>query len=80
MAKIRSVVVEGSRDSGYKRVQVLFGTNYFLEIVDSVGRISFLLGAHHTGFNADASEPQGELQKFISEIQRSHPENSFEQE
>ena len=42
MAKIRSVVVEGSRDTGYKRVQVLFGTNYFLEIVDSDGRISFL--------------------------------------
>lgn len=80
MAKIRSVVVEGNRESGYKRVQVLFGTNYFLEIVDSVGRISFLLGAHHTGFKADASELQGELQKYISEIERNHPESSFEQE
>jgi hypothetical protein len=37
MAKIRSVVVEGNRESGYKRVQVLFGTNYFLEIVDNDG-------------------------------------------
>jgi hypothetical protein len=80
MAKIRSVVLEGSRDSGYKRVQVLFGTNYFLEIVDSDGRVSFLLGAHHTGFKADASEAQGELQKFITEIQQRHPESAFEQE
>jgi hypothetical protein len=80
MAKIRSVVVEGNRDSGYKRVQVLFGTNYFLEIVDENGQISFLLGAHHTGFKADASELQGELQKYISEIQQQHPESSFEQE
>jgi hypothetical protein len=80
MAKIRSVVVEGSRDSGYKRVQVLFGTNYFLEIVDTDGRVSFLLGAHHTGFKADASEAQGELQKFITEIQQRHPESAFEQE
>jgi hypothetical protein len=80
MAKIRSVIVEGSRDSGYKRVQVLFGTNYFLEIVDSDGRISFLLGAHHTGFKADASEPQGQLQKFITEMQQHYPESSFEQE
>jgi hypothetical protein len=29
MAKIRAVVVEGDRERGYKRVQVLFGTNYF---------------------------------------------------
>ena len=80
MAKIRSVIVEGNRENGYKRVQVLFGTNYFLEIVDSDGRIDFLLGAHHSGFKADASELQGELQKYISEIQRSHPESSLEQE
>jgi len=80
MAKIRSIVVEGNRENGYKRVQVLFGTNYFLEIVDDDGRISFLLGAHHTGFKAEASELQGELQKYISEIQQRHPESSFEQE
>ncbi|MGH7826629.1 MAG: hypothetical protein ACREQ7_15835 [Candidatus Binatia bacterium] len=80
MAKIRSVVVEGNRESGFKRVQVLFGTNYFLEIADNDGRISFLLGAHHTGFKADASELQGELQKYISEVQERHPESSLEQE
>ena len=80
MAKIRSGVTEGDRQNGYKRVQVLFGTNYFLEIVENNGRVEFLLGAHHTGFKADASDPQGELQKFISEIQRSHPDNSFEQD
>jgi hypothetical protein len=80
MAKIRSVVTEGDRQNGYKRVQVLFGTNYFLEITENDGGVEFLLGAHHTGFKADASEPGGELQKFISEIQRSHPESSFEQD
>jgi hypothetical protein len=80
MAKIRSVVVEGNRQSGYKRVQVLFGTNYFLEIVDNDGRVEFLLGAHHTGFKADASELQSELHKFISEVKERHPESAFEQE
>jgi hypothetical protein len=80
MAKIRSVVVEGSRETGFKRVQVLFGTNYFLEIVDTDGRISFLLGAHHTGLKADASEPKGELHQFISEVQERHPESAMEQE
>ena len=80
MAKIRAVVTEGDRQNGYKRVQVLFGTNYFLEIVESDGRVEFLLGAHHTGFKADASELNGELQKFISEVQQRHPESAFEQE
>ena len=80
MAKIRSVVVEGDRQNGYKRVQVLFGTNYFLEIVENEGRVNFLLGAHHTGFKADASELEGELHKYISELQKRHPENALEQE
>jgi hypothetical protein len=80
MATIRSVVVEGGRESGYRRIQVLFGTNYFLEVVDDDGRISFLLGAHHTGFKADASELEGELHKYISEILERHPESALEQE
>jgi len=80
MANIRSVVVEGDRQSGYKRVQVLFGTNYFLEIVEDSGKVEFLLGAHHTGFKADASELQGQLQKYISEVQERHPESAFAQE
>lgn len=80
MAKIRSVVVEGDRQNRYKRVQVLFGTNYFLEIVDNEGRVEFLLGAHHTGFKADASEMQGELQKYIREVQERHPESALAQE
>ena len=80
MATIRSVVTEGDRQSGFKRVQVLFGTNYFLEIVDKDGRVEFLLGAHHTGFKADASELQGELHKYISEVLERHPESALEQE
>jgi hypothetical protein len=80
MAKIRSVIVEGNRESGYKRVQVLFGTNYFLEIVDTDGRVALLLGAHHTGFKADASEIHGELHHYISEVKERHPESAFEQE
>jgi hypothetical protein len=80
MAKIRAVIVEGDRERGYKRVQVLFGTNYFLEIVDNEGRVEFLLGAHHTGFKADASELNGQLQEYISEVQQQHPESAIEQE
>ena len=73
MAKIRSVVVEGDRQSGYKRVQVLFGTNYFLEIVENQGRVDFLLGAHHTGFKADASELEGKLKNLSAKSRSGIP-------
>ena len=79
MAKIRAVVVEGDRESGYKRVHVLFGTNFFLEIVENADRVDFLLGAHHVAFKADASEPGGELEKYIKEIMARHPESVFEE-
>ena len=38
MAKIRVGCHGGDRQNGYKRVQVLFGTNYFLEIVENDGQ------------------------------------------
>jgi hypothetical protein len=79
MARIRSVVVEGDREVGYKRVQVLFGTNYFLEIDENNGRVTFLLGAHHTAFKADASQAKGELEQYIREIMERHPESVFEE-
>jgi len=80
MAKIRAVVVEGDRERGYKRVQMLFGTNYFLEINEDGGQLSFLLGAHHEAFKADASEAHGELETFIREIMERHPDNVLEEE
>lgn len=80
MAKIRTVVVEGDREHGYKRVQVLFGTNFFLEIVDNDGRVNLLLGSHHEAFKADASEAHGELEKYIKEIMQRHPESIFEED
>jgi hypothetical protein len=80
MAKIRAVVVEGDREHGYKRVQVLFGINYFLEITEDGDRVSFLLGSHHEAFKAEASEAKGELEKYIKEIMERHPESVFEED
>ena len=80
MAKIRAVVVEGDRERGYKRVQVLFGTNYFLEVNEDDGRLSFLLGVHHEAFEVDASEVHGELEKIIKETIERHPDNVFDEE
>ncbi len=80
MAKIRSVVVEGNREQGYKRVQVLFGTDSFLEITDNQGRIEFLLGSHHEAFKADGSEAKGQLHTIVKEIMERHPETIFKEE
>ena len=76
---IRAVVLEGDRERGYKRVQVLFGINYFLEIDEHDGKVSFLLGAHHEAFKADASDAKGELEKYIREIMEKHPESVFKE-
>ena len=80
MAKIRAVVVEGDRQSGYKRVQVIFGTNSFVEITDDGGRINLLVGAHAGGFVVDGSEANGPLEKLIHEVMERHPESVWKEE
>jgi hypothetical protein len=65
MAKIRAVIVEGNRESGYQRVHVLFGTNSFVEITENDGRVLCLLGAHDGGVQADGSEANGSFAQFI---------------
>jgi hypothetical protein len=57
----------------------LFGINYFLEIDEHDGKVSFLLGAHHEAFKADASDAKGELEKYIREIMEKHPESVFKE-
>ena len=80
MAKIRAVVVEGDRQSGYKRVQVLFGTHSFVEITDEGGQVTLLVGAHAGGFVVDGSEANGPLEKLIQEVRKSHPELVWKEE
>jgi hypothetical protein len=80
MAKIRAVVVEGDRERGYKRVQVLFGTNCFIEITESEGRVMCLLGAHDGGIQADGSNASGEFEQLVHEFMERHPESVWKEE
>jgi hypothetical protein len=80
MAKIRAVVVEGDRQSGYKRVQVLFGANSFVEITDDGGKVNLMVGAHAGGFVVDGSEATGPLEKLIKEVMERHPEIVWREE
>jgi hypothetical protein len=80
MAKIRAVIVEGDRERGYKRVQVLFGINSFIEITETDGRVRCLLGAHDGGIQADGSEANGQFAQFVHELMERHPESIWKEE
>ena len=80
MAKIRAVVVEGDRERGYKRVQVIFGANSFIEITENDGHVMCLLGAHDGGVQADGSEAQGQFAQFVHELMERHPESVWREE
>jgi len=52
-----------------------FGPHYFLDLkIDKDEKLSFILGATHHGFKAEASVVGGELEKFINEIRTKYPE------
>ena len=80
MAKIRAVVVEGNRETGYKRVQVLFGTNSFVEISEDDGQVLCLLGAHDGGVQADGSGANGRFAQFVHELMERYPESVWKEE
>jgi len=80
MAKIRAVVVEGDRERGYERVQVLFGTNSFIEITENDGRVMCLLGAHAGGVEVDGSEARGQFAQMVQELMERHPESVWKEE
>ena len=73
--------VETKKDStgNLTRVRLVFGPHYFVELVrEKSGGVTFVLGATHHGFKADASEVNGELEKFIYELRNSHPDNMID--
>jgi hypothetical protein len=80
MAKIRGVVVEGNRESGYKRVQVLFGTNSFIEITENDGKVLCLLGAHDGGVQLDGSEVEGQFAEIVHDLMKRHPDRVWQEE
>jgi hypothetical protein len=71
---IRTVKVKEDDDGNVRFVRLVFGPHYFVELErGDDGKVSFVLGATHHGFKADASEVGGELEELIQEIRRGHP-------
>jgi hypothetical protein len=68
MAKIGEITTEKKARGGLKLVRVQFGPHYFVEITEGKGDVTFVVGATHHGFKADASHVNGELEKLINEF------------
>jgi hypothetical protein len=71
---IRTIDVERDAEGNPHHVRLVFGPHYFVELQrEDSGSVTFVLGATHHGFRADASEVGGELEALIEEIRRDHP-------
>lgn len=76
---IRTVETRKDAEGLYDRVRLVFGPHYFVELRrERDGKVTFILGATHHGFKADGSEVGGELENFINDIRRAHPNNMID--
>ena len=72
---IRTIDVERDTEGNPHHVRLVFGPHYFVELQrEDSGNVTFVLGATHHGFRADASEVGGGLEALIDEIRRAHPD------
>jgi hypothetical protein len=73
---IRTIDTKKDAKGDYQHVRLVFGPHFFVELHrERDGKVTFVLGATHHGFKADASEIGGELVDLINEIRRAHPNN-----
>lgn len=72
---IMSIDLSKRKDGSLKRVRLVFGPHYFVEVhTNDDDSVEFRLGANHNGFRADASKVDGELEKIIREIRERYPD------
>lgn len=70
---IRTVDVDKDSAGNIKKVRLVFGPHYFVELHSKEHEgVEFVLGATHHGFHADATEVNGELEKIINEVRAKH--------
>ena len=73
---IRTVDVDTDDEGNTNHVRLVFGPHYFVQLHrEETGSVTFVLGATHHGFKADASEVNGELEGYINELREAHPRN-----
>jgi hypothetical protein len=76
---IRTIDVDKDDEGNASHVRLVFGPHYFMELHrEAANRVTFVLGATHHGFKADASEVNGELEGLINEVREAHPGNAVD--
>jgi len=76
MNGINTIEIKKDENGEYKNVQIGFGPHYFLKVYcGDRDTVTFELGVTHHGFKADASEVNGELERFINKIRKAYPKN-----
>jgi len=72
----RSIDVDCDKDANGEvtAARVRFGHHFLVDVQKEAGRVRFVLVATHHGFEADASEAGGELERIIEEVRRAHPD------
>jgi len=79
MKGIGKIEIKTDGKGQYKDVRIVFGPHYFLELHRRAqDELTFVLGATHHGFKADASEVDGELERFIDKIRKAYPKNQVD--
>ncbi len=69
--------IERDADGKVSAVRFAFGPHYFVQVDIREGKETLCVGATHHGIAADASEVNGELEQFVEELKRAHPEKAF---
>jgi hypothetical protein len=76
---IRSVGIETGNDGRITRLTASFGPHhYFTVSTTKKGRVRFRLCYKHHGFESDASEVNGDLEKIIETIRKAHPKTTVD--
>ena len=76
---IREVTTTKNKRGDYESVRLVFGPHYFVQLkLEDLGAVTFVLGATHHGFKADASQVNGELEKIREDNLRSSRESRGE--
>jgi hypothetical protein len=75
--RIEEPEVERTGDGRISAIRFAFGPHYFVQVDIRDGKATLCLGATHHGIAADASEVNGELERFVEELRSSHPDRAF---
>jgi hypothetical protein len=75
--RIEEPEVEREGDGKITAVRFAFGPHYFVQVDIREGKAMLCVGATHHGISADASEVNGELEKFVEELKIAHPDKAF---